>query len=51
MHGRTTFIVAHRPATLAACDLLLQVGADGRVRAVPGSSRASLGLPARQVES
>ncbi len=25
IHGRTTFMIAHRPGTLANCDALLQV--------------------------
>src|SRR4051794_39196487 len=38
MHGRTTFVIAHRPSTLASCDLQLQIE-DGRI--------ANVGLPAR----
>jgi ATP-binding cassette subfamily B protein len=32
MHGRTTFMVAHRLSTLKSCDLLLQIEVDGSVR-------------------
>ena len=49
MHGRTTFMVAHRLATLQGCDLLLQFDADGRVQvgnAAPTAPEA-LSLPAR----
>ncbi len=32
MHGRTTFMVAHRLGTLKSCDILLQIEPDGRLR-------------------
>lgn len=38
MHGRTTFMVAHRLGTLKGCDLLLQFDDDGRVRVLAPSS-------------
>lgn len=34
MHGRTTFMIAHRTGTLAGCDVVLSVE-DGRVTPVP----------------
>ncbi len=38
MHGRTTFMVAHRLGTLKGCDLLLQFEDDGRVQVLAPSS-------------
>src|SRR6185436_20382159 len=35
MHGRTTFMVAHRLGTLRTCDLLVQFDDTGRARATP----------------
>jgi ATP-binding cassette subfamily B protein len=55
MHGRTTFIIAHRPSTLRTCDIVL-VLEDGRLRTVdaPASDSAIealvLGAPAVRPE-
>jgi ABC-type multidrug transport system fused ATPase/permease subunit len=35
MQGRTTFVIAHRLATLEGCDVRVEVG-EGRVGAVRG---------------
>jgi ATP-binding cassette subfamily B protein len=43
MHGRTTFMIAHRLSTLDACDLLFEVEAGGLTQlggAAPASARA-----------
>jgi len=53
MRGRTTFMVAHRLATLKGCDMLLQFEPDGRVQvkaAAPVVSGA-LALPSRHDDS
>jgi ABC-type multidrug transport system fused ATPase/permease subunit len=35
MHGRTSFMVAHRLGTLRTCDLLIQFDDTGRARVTP----------------
>jgi ATP-binding cassette subfamily B protein len=32
--GRTTFLISHRPSTLASCDLLLRVGGEGQEQSI-----------------
>ncbi|MFI7495072.1 ABC transporter ATP-binding protein [Kocuria sp. M4R2S49] len=34
MVGRTTFLISHRPSTLASCDLILRVGGEGREQSI-----------------
>ena len=47
MRGRTTFMVAHRLATLRGCDLLLQVDGEGGVHVGAGDPEAPAAVSAR----
>ena len=39
MHGRTTFMIAHRLSTLASCDVRLELEG-GRLVPVPAATKA-----------
>jgi len=46
MHGRTSFMVAHRLGTLRTCDLLIQLDDSGRARVTPHTPGTDLPPPA-----